>query len=357
MSKESTTLYYREGTSDKVYQAAIEKVDGGFVVNFAFGRRGSTLQTGNKTQSPVPYDKAKVVFDSLVKSKLDKGYTPGPDGTPYSNTIREERNTDIRCQLCNPISESEARDLLADPSYWMQEKFDGKRILIRKDREGLVGINRKGLVVSLSQPILKAAQNYDESFVLDGECVGDTLHAFDILALHGESLVSRPYFERRLRLETSLPHANSHLVAVETLPSTAVKTERFLNLKFRHKEGVVFKRYDAPYTAGRPASGGPWLKCKFTTTGSFIVNRVNERRSVGLELYNGSGRVEVGNVTIPANAEVPQVGSVIEVRFLYAYKGGSLFQPVFVGVRDDIVAEECTMRQLKYRVEDSDDMP
>ena len=36
------SLYYREGSSDKVYQAAIEPAGNQFVVNFAYGRRGGT---------------------------------------------------------------------------------------------------------------------------------------------------------------------------------------------------------------------------------------------------------------------------------------------------------------------------
>ncbi len=46
---ERVTLYYRAGTSDKVYQAAIEPAGPQFVVNFAYGRRGATLTTGTKT--------------------------------------------------------------------------------------------------------------------------------------------------------------------------------------------------------------------------------------------------------------------------------------------------------------------
>ena len=56
---ETITLYFREGSSDKVYQAAIEPKGELFVVNFAYGRRGSTLQTGVKTSSPVDYQTAK----------------------------------------------------------------------------------------------------------------------------------------------------------------------------------------------------------------------------------------------------------------------------------------------------------
>jgi bifunctional non-homologous end joining protein LigD len=49
MTKESIALYYREGSSDKVYQAALVEVSGGFLVNFAYGRRGSTLNPTSAT--------------------------------------------------------------------------------------------------------------------------------------------------------------------------------------------------------------------------------------------------------------------------------------------------------------------
>jgi bifunctional non-homologous end joining protein LigD len=45
---ERITLYYREGSSDKVYQVSIESQGEGFVVNFAYGRRGSTMNTRTK---------------------------------------------------------------------------------------------------------------------------------------------------------------------------------------------------------------------------------------------------------------------------------------------------------------------
>ena len=76
---ERITLYYREGSSDKVYQASIEPQGEGFVVNFAFGRRGSTMNTGAKTSSPVDYDSARKIYDKLIREKKAKGYAEGPD--------------------------------------------------------------------------------------------------------------------------------------------------------------------------------------------------------------------------------------------------------------------------------------
>ena len=70
---ETITLYFREVPSDKVYQASIQPKDAGFMVHFAYGRRGSTLNTGSKTQSPVEYQIAKGIYDKLIKEKTAKG--------------------------------------------------------------------------------------------------------------------------------------------------------------------------------------------------------------------------------------------------------------------------------------------
>ena len=126
----------------------------------------------------------------------------------------------------------------------------------------------------------------------------------------------------------------------------------FDDLKAQNKEGVVFKRLDALYIAGRPASGGSQLKFKFCETASFIVTRINDKRSVSLMLFNGDKVVPAGNVTIPANHDIPVIGAVVEVRYLYAFKeSGSIYQPVYLGVRDDIRAEECTVARIKYKAE------
>lgn len=69
-------LYLREGTSDKVYEVDLcEAGEGEFVVNFRYGRRGTTLREGTKTTFPVSRAEAEVVFDKLVESKTSKGYS------------------------------------------------------------------------------------------------------------------------------------------------------------------------------------------------------------------------------------------------------------------------------------------
>jgi bifunctional non-homologous end joining protein LigD len=97
-------------------------------------------------------------------------------------------------------------------------------------------------------------------------------------------------------------------------------------LRTMNAEGAVFKLASAVYAAGRPSSGGPALKFKFTTTGSFIVAEHNTTRSVGLKLFRQKHLC--GNVTIPPNLPIPKIGEIVEVRYLYAFRGGSLYQPV-----------------------------
>ena len=348
---EQTTLYYRQGSSDKVYQASIDPRDGGYVVNFAYGRRGTTLQTGTKTATAVNYDAAKGIYDKLIKEKSAKGYTPGENGTPYQHT--DKRSTGINCQLLNPISEGEVGRLIVDPAYWMQEKWDGRRLLIRKDGDSITGINRLGLAVALPAPLAATVNKCPVDLIIDGEAIGDMLCAFDALLIEDEEIGGLRYGERYLRLMNllgSFDHPNIHLV--ETAFTGKQKREMFDQLKEAGREGVVFKHTDAPYIAGRPASGGSQLKYKFCETASFIVGKVNGKRSVGLLLFNGEKITGAGNVTIPPNHDIPKSGEVVECRYLYAFReSGAIYQPVYLGAREDITSEECLVDQLKYKAE------
>ena len=113
------TLYYREGTSDKVYQAAIKPDGDRFVVTFAYGRRSSTLNTGTKTVAPVEYEEARRLYDRLVKEKKAKGYTEGPDGTPFRHS--EKQAAGLRPQLLNPIEEGALPGLIESAAWCAQE--------------------------------------------------------------------------------------------------------------------------------------------------------------------------------------------------------------------------------------------
>ena len=351
-TSERVALYYREGSSDKMYQAAIEPAGNQFVVNFAYGRRGATLTTGTKTSSPVDYAAAKKIYAKLVGEKKAKGYTEGVDGTPYQHT--DKRPSGILPQLLNPIEEAEVELLLRDDNYCAQEKFDGKHLLVRKQDDDLEGINKKGFIVGLPQTVVNDFRHLRGSFIPDGESIGDNYHAFDLLEHNGDNLRPLPYRIRLVRLVnlilSSSPHP--HVRLVETAFTTVQKTELWERLRRENREGIVFKRLDAPYTPGKPNSGGPQLKFKFVATVSVLVARINVQRSVEMSLFKGRSLVSCGNVTIPANHQIPAVGTIVEVRYLYAAKeSGVLYQPVYLGPRDDVDAGECLVSQLKFKAE------
>ena len=351
----STTLYYREGSSDKVYQASIEPKDAGFVVNFAYGRRGSTLNTGTKTSIPVDEQTATRIFEKLIIEKKSKGYSEGPDGTPYLHS--EKQVSGITPQLLNPIEEEELPKYLDDPNWCMQQKLDGKRLLLRKTGAAIEGINRKGLVVGIPASIHSEAMTIQGDFLMDGEIIGDTYYVFDLLS-QKEALSHLSYAVRYDKLAKLLkPHAQQHIKVVLIVLEADAKRDSLQALRLDRAEGVVFKALGAPYTPGRPASGGSQLKHKFYATGSFVVSGTNKsKRSVRLILFDEVCQKEAGNVTIPPNHPIPTIGDVVEVRYLYAFpESGCVYQPVYLGKRDDVMPSDCSTKQLKLRRPDEEE--
>lgn len=351
MTKDTITLYFQSGGSDKVYQCSVEEQAGGCVVNFAFGRRGSTLQTGSKTSAPVPYGKAKAVYDKLVREKTAKGYSPGADGSavPAPYLAAGAADTGIRCQLLNPIDEAEADRLVGDPIFCAQEKFDGKRMLLQKEGTDVVAINRKGLECGFPAEVARAAWTIDGDFIIDGECVGTVFHGFDVLSRRGQDARGDSYSSRYALLAGIVPQG-AHMRIAPVAKTAAEKAALLASLRKDGKEGIVFKNLGAPYAAGRPESGGDQLKFKFYATASCVVKGANGiKRSVMLEMLDGGNRVEVGKCTIPPNKAIPPAGAVVEIRYLYAYRGGSLYQPTYLGERDDLGADACVLSQLKYK--------
>jgi bifunctional non-homologous end joining protein LigD len=346
----TTTLYYREGSSDKVYQASIRPQAEGYMVHFAYGRRGSPLNTGSKTPSPVSYPIAKDIFDKLIKEKMAKGYLPGADAVHTLPPVSPKKHTGIQCQLLNPITDSQLDELLFLPDYWMQEKLDGRRLILKKQGHEITGINRLGFPTAVPESIARSASQYRHDFILDGEAMGDHYHAFDLLTIGPEDMRPLGFSVRYFRLRDmlrSFDHPFIHEVEAFVAPGLMPIYTRLIA---EGKEGVVFKNKNAPYIPGRPNSGGTQLKYKFCETASFIVTKVNDKRSVMLILFDGDKVRPAGNVTIPPNHDMPNPGDVVECRYLYAFKeSGSIYQPVFLGVRDDIQHTECTTAQLKYK--------
>lgn len=77
-------LYYKEGNSDKVYELDLCQIaENSFLVNFRYGRRGSSLKEGTKTPEAVSLEKAELIFSEYEAEKIQKGYRS-------QNQIQEE---------------------------------------------------------------------------------------------------------------------------------------------------------------------------------------------------------------------------------------------------------------------------
>lgn len=389
-----TDLWFTAGASDKEYHASIVREPNGFSVHFTYGRRGSASKSGLKCSGET-YDKARKVYVSLVKSKMKKGYVPNESGQPMSDDMDlsefevsvpvspdgpwvkalgapkkvspqhskpKKKNRPIP-QLLNMIEEDDMLALLKDPAWGAQEKIDGKRITLEYDTAHLgtlKAFNKKGEECLCPHVLVNELADLCHSnglkkVLLDGELVGMTYHVFDILEYRDESVHydcrGDGYQDRYHILNTFLKNT-PNLKLVPLAITQAQKQALLKKLRKSGAEGIVLKRLKAAYTSGRPNSGGDQLKYKFYATASVIIHQVNTKNSVNMAVLDGDTKVSVGNCTIPAKVKKDlSAGIIIEVRYLYAYKGGSLYQPTYKGIRDDVDAEECVIDQLKYKGE------
>jgi len=370
MSAENIQLSFTQGSSDKVYHVALEPSNDGYLVNFAYGRRGKPLKTGTKTAKPLPYDQAKHAYDKLVQEKRAKGYTPDKSGVPFTASVMAPDRSGYLPQLLNPIEIEDIPEALrrANGALLGQVKYDGERRIVIASPNEAFGTNRKGLKVGLQQNIVDDLLSTLEYFtlsrlVLDTEDMGDHLKVFDVLEWD-ESITDMPCFDRLLQLfdlNEYWTRYQTSLHAVDTYEFESVEeVESFINqCRITNEEGIVLRDGEGIYEPGRPNSWGPCLKIKFYATATCKVESVHAtKRSIGLEVFSVEAQtreepfgnwISVGNCTIPPNYAIPAVGDLVEIKYLYAYRGGSLYQPQYKGVRTDLELEDANISQLKFK--------
>jgi DNA ligase-1 len=242
--------------------------------------------------------------------------------------------SEVRIQLMHAM-----KPMLASPSedvksildtggeYSFEMKLDGARVQIHRNENMVKIFSRRLLDVTDSLPdvveIIKNNVNV-QRVVLDGEVLAvddtgkpypfqvvmtrfgrtrdvDTAHQdtklklvlFDILLLDDDHLVDRPYDERRLHLEKTVP---TELV-IERLVSDKVDDVNDFFRKSRElgHEGLVAKSMQSPYEPG--VRGKHWYKIKHTLDTMDLViiaaERGHGRRSKWLSDYHLAVRDEV----------------------------------------------------------------
>jgi bifunctional non-homologous end joining protein LigD len=171
-----------------------------------------------------------------------------------------------------------------DGPDWLHEiKYDGYRLRLERDGDRIRLITRGGYNWTDRFPwIVEAAlKNRQKRFVIDGEAVVlgvdgvadfDALHsgrhndevqlyAFDCLALDGDDLRKLPLSMRKTNLDRLLARRpDGHLVA--PFEQGEIGPDLFRKACEFGLEGLVSKRRDRPYQAGRSKH---WVKVKNRT--------------------------------------------------------------------------------------------
>ena len=356
-----TSLFYTSGASDKEYHAQLLAEGSGYVVHFQYGRRGGTLTEGTKTKAPVAFEKAVKVFESLLAEKIQKGYTQDTTGAIFGGSTQGTQEfTGILPQLLNPITADDAEHYIQSSDWIAEEKYDGvRRIMDCTDTDAQPGsINRKGLRVGMPIETATALAPLGQHapYQLDGELVGSVFYVFDVLQWDGRDCRSDDAETRSQRLNDVQAAVGTSTLVITAPVARTVDEKRALvaELQGRRAEGIVFKKQGGTYIPGRPASGGDQVKWKFVKTATFVVlAHKDDKRSVQMGLVDATRNL--GFVTIPVNYNVPAVGALIEVEYLYAYPNGALAQPVYRGERDDLDKAACVEAQLIFKADGAND--
>lgn len=346
---QSTRLTFTAEGSDKEYRIHLQQEGSGYIVYGENGRRNSTLKKQPKTDAPVSLEEATKLYNSILKKQLSKGYVQdnGSAVKPLATlqVIQTEQVLKVRpVQLLKEAEESEVEALLRDDSKMMEEKKDGERRTLCKENGVVVGGNKKANATDVSSIQVDAMSEYNQ-IEIDGELVGDIFYAFDLLTLEGVDWTINSAEERIKKLQTL--NFGSGIEVVEVAYTYEEKKKMFERIKAMKGEGVVFKTRTATYKAGRDWAA---IKYKLYATATVqVASHTKNKRSVQMQVFENGVAVKIGSVTIPPNKEVPAVGAVCEVRYLYAYKGGSLYQPTYLLERRDADASDAVISQLKYK--------
>lgn len=366
--EEHVYLRSQKDGADKDYNLHLEPDAAGtglWRLFYENGKHGAALKKKEKVEGAVPYDEAKKVFNQTLKEKMSAkgGYVPQAAGVEYQSLVPADRISGLAPQLLKSIPEALVYQRMDDPSYLWEEKKDGERRMIRKTTEGtgpaavvtVIGTNRDGLIVPIPKELADAVAALPLPFVvLDGEDMGQGRYAaFDLVATDTDPNGQRGCEDRWLALQLLLRAAPSPYwvsVAIATTPEAARELDK--EVRARGGEGLVGKLRAAPYT---PGVGEDQFKFPYLDRATVYVESHDAgKRSVNIAALGADGQpVSLKKVTIPANYDVPPLGAIVDVEYLYAYPSGGLAQPRYKGIRNDRKLEHCVVSQLKFKSVDA----
>jgi ATP-dependent DNA ligase len=180
-------------------------------------------------------------------------------------------------EFCLP---SVSKSVPSDPDWLHEVKYDGYRLRVERDGDRVRLITRGGYDWTKRFPwIVEAAlKNRQKRFVIDGEAVilgvdgisdFNALHsgrhneevqlcAFDVLAIDGDDVRKLPLAMRKANLERLLARRPDGIF-INPFERGEIGPDLFRAACRMGLEGLVSKRRDRPYQAGRSKD---WIKVK-----------------------------------------------------------------------------------------------
>lgn len=359
----SQTLYNTTPPHNKQYTVTLEATAGVIKVIGFGGPIGGTQRPYPKYEGR-DVAKAEKAYADLLKEKERGGYKPGADAAKMAPVDLSQASipldspvTEYPPMLLNPITDPEP--YIRSREWVMQAKEDGVRAVGHINSE-VRAYSRTGLPVAITAGCAALLKKLFDGYIVDMEVIGEHVVVFDLLAgpggpLHqpGKLVDLRGYScADRLRALAAKFPIGSRRTGIVRMIHTAYtekeKREMFKALHAEGAEGAVFKQAAAPYEAGRPSSGGPALKLKFKARATLKVIAIGAdgKESVDVALRCGT-RVAACSII---GKKVPKIGTLIEVEYLYAHRGGGLSQPVYTAIRTD-KTEADTAESLQYKGE------
>ena len=245
----------------------------------------------------------------------------------------------------------------------------------------IVALDRKGRALRFQALQGRMHAELEETRARNAASVTTAFVAFDLLADGDRPLTSLPFAERRKALEGRVPARRSGIVrrGESVRCGSAAAKKLFARARAEGWEGVLLKRVDAPYVAGKRTPD--WRKVKLEREQEFVIGGFTApthgaaRDHLGALLVgyydergalHYAGKVGTG-YTVPMLAllarklaplrrptspfvDAPRAGApsttwvkpvlVAQVRYNEMTDAGILRQPSFLGLRDDKAASE-----------------
>lgn len=294
------------------------------------------------------------------------------------------------------LAKTSDKEILKSKDYIFEPKVDGYRAFCIKEKNKLKFISRTGHDITENFTELQFSKKIKaKQCIIDGEIVvldkkgrpsfqlmqnkANDRHdavfmAFDILEKDGKNLRDLPIEKRKIALSKVIVEDKN----LKLLPFSEDGEKLWTQVIKNKLEGIMAKRKGSLYTKSRSSE---WLKVKESNTiDCVIVGITKEKRaisSLALGLYDdkndlkfigkvGTGfsekvleelagllkkneriKIEALSGSLPKGLIPVTPNKVCEIKFQEVTESGRLRIPVFIRLRDDKLAKECLLDQLK----------